>query len=209
METKPRSGKTEVKKESIRGPSEPADLSTDQRSGRKLMIEGYPVEGLSIAGHETCVILPSLKLAFDIGRCPQRAISQDFLFISHAHMDHIVSSFLSFFLKVSSLREITRWDSYEEKLSQSHVMSAFALCTGQLMQSYMMGILLKNTLALHSAVFVYSWFVKYCWVILTRMKWCLQYRKVIGMVDVEKSYGEFCSCWHSIDFPICHLLNIP
>ncbi|XP_030472606.1 tRNase Z TRZ1 isoform X2 [Syzygium oleosum] len=89
METKPRSGKTEVKKESIRGPSKPADLSTDQRSGKKLMIEGYPVEGLSIAGHETCVILPSLKLAFDIGRCPQRAISQDFLFISHAHMDHI------------------------------------------------------------------------------------------------------------------------
>uniref|UniRef100_A0A2P2LB21 Uncharacterized protein MANES_14G075500 n=1 Tax=Rhizophora mucronata TaxID=61149 RepID=A0A2P2LB21_RHIMU len=53
------------------------------------MIEGCPVEGLSIGGHETCVIFPTLNLAFDIGRCPQRAISQDFLFISHAHMDHI------------------------------------------------------------------------------------------------------------------------
>lgn len=52
-------------------------------------IEGYPVEGLSIGGQETCVIFSSLRLAFDIGRCPQRAISQDFLFISHAHMDHI------------------------------------------------------------------------------------------------------------------------
>ncbi|KAG9451866.1 hypothetical protein H6P81_004770 [Aristolochia fimbriata] len=52
-------------------------------------IEGYSVEGLSIGGQETCVIFPTLKIAFDIGRCPQRAISQDFLFISHAHMDHI------------------------------------------------------------------------------------------------------------------------
>lgn len=53
-------------------------------------IEGYPIEGLSIGGHETCIIFPSLRLAFDIGRCPHRAISQDFLFISHSHMDHIV-----------------------------------------------------------------------------------------------------------------------
>ncbi|GFZ03634.1 tRNAse Z1 [Actinidia rufa] len=57
-----------------------------------MMIEGYPIEGLSIAGHETCIILPTLNLAFDIGRCPSRAISQQFLFISHGHMDHIVSS---------------------------------------------------------------------------------------------------------------------
>ncbi|KAI4319127.1 hypothetical protein MLD38_032764 [Melastoma candidum] len=58
-------------------------------NAERIVIGGYPIEGVSIAGHETCVILPSLKLAFDIGRCPQRAISQDFLFISHAHMDHI------------------------------------------------------------------------------------------------------------------------
>ncbi|EXB20724.1 hypothetical protein L484_007631 [Morus notabilis] len=59
------------------------------KKNRGLNIEGYPIEGLSIGGHETCIILPTLNLAFDIGRCPQRAISQDFLFISHAHMDHI------------------------------------------------------------------------------------------------------------------------
>ncbi|CAM8924078.1 hypothetical protein QQ045_022706 [Rhodiola kirilowii] len=63
--------------------------SLDKKKKKGLMIEGYPVEGLSIGGHETCVIFPSLKLAFDIGRCPQRAIAQDFLFISHGHMDHI------------------------------------------------------------------------------------------------------------------------
>ncbi|WCJ35976.1 tRNase Z TRZ1 [Euphorbia peplus] len=60
-----------------------------KKEKRTLTIEGYPVEGLSIGGHETCIIFPSLNLSFDIGRCPQRAISQDFLFISHAHMDHI------------------------------------------------------------------------------------------------------------------------
>ncbi|CAL9240675.1 unnamed protein product [Arabidopsis halleri] len=56
---------------------------------KAMQIEGYPIEGLSIGGHETCIIFPSLRLAFDIGRCPHRAISQDFLFISHSHMDHI------------------------------------------------------------------------------------------------------------------------
>ncbi|CAN6243573.1 unnamed protein product [Urochloa humidicola] len=59
------------------------------RAMQRLQIEGYAVEGISVAGHETCVMFPSLNLAFDIGRCPPFAVSQDLLFISHAHMDHI------------------------------------------------------------------------------------------------------------------------
>lgn len=59
---------------------------------RGVEVEGYAFEGLSIGGHETCVVVPSLNLAFDIGRCPAKAVSQDFLFITHAHLDHIVSS---------------------------------------------------------------------------------------------------------------------
>ncbi|QHO38306.1 uncharacterized protein DS421_4g119200 [Arachis hypogaea] len=59
------------------------------KKAKDLNIEGYPVGGLSIGGHETCIIFPTLKVAFDIGRCPPRAVSQDFLLISHAHMDHI------------------------------------------------------------------------------------------------------------------------
>ncbi|CAH9081214.1 unnamed protein product [Cuscuta europaea] len=58
-------------------------------SKKGLSIEGYQIEGISIAGHETCVIIPTLNLAFDIGKCPQRAVSQQFIFISHGHMDHI------------------------------------------------------------------------------------------------------------------------
>ncbi|CAI9114710.1 OLC1v1015491C1 [Oldenlandia corymbosa var. corymbosa] len=58
-----------------------------QKSGVNL--EGYSVEGISIGGHETCVIVPQIKSAFDIGRCPSRAIHQNFCFITHAHLDHI------------------------------------------------------------------------------------------------------------------------
>ncbi|KAH9793504.1 tRNase Z TRZ2 [Citrus sinensis] len=52
-------------------------------------LEGYTIEGVSIGGHETCVIIPELKCAFDIGRCPTRAIQQNFVFITHGHLDHI------------------------------------------------------------------------------------------------------------------------
>lgn len=60
-------------------------------------LDGYSVEGLSIGGHETCVIVPELKSAFDIGRCPSRAVQQNFLFITHAHLDHIVCFLFSLF----------------------------------------------------------------------------------------------------------------
>ncbi|XP_043691669.1 tRNase Z TRZ2, chloroplastic [Telopea speciosissima] len=52
-------------------------------------LEGYLIEGISIGGHETCIVVPRLNAAFDIGRCPSRAVHQDFLFITHAHLDHI------------------------------------------------------------------------------------------------------------------------
>ncbi|KAL9227381.1 hypothetical protein vseg_003072 [Gypsophila vaccaria] len=55
----------------------------------ELVIEGYKIEGVSIGGQETCIIFPTLSLAFDIGKCPPRAVSQQFLFISHGHLDHI------------------------------------------------------------------------------------------------------------------------
>ncbi|CAN8239845.1 unnamed protein product [Cochlearia groenlandica] len=64
-------------------------MENETKKKRVMEIEGYPIDGLSIGGHETCIIFPSLRIAFDIGRCPHRAISQDFLFISHSHMDHI------------------------------------------------------------------------------------------------------------------------
>ncbi|OIW04129.1 hypothetical protein TanjilG_00689 [Lupinus angustifolius] len=52
-------------------------------------LAGITVEGVSIGGQETCIIIPEFKCAFDIGRCPTRAIHQNFVFITHAHLDHI------------------------------------------------------------------------------------------------------------------------
>ncbi|CAM6098128.1 unnamed protein product [Calypogeia fissa] len=75
-----------------------ADMETEEgkqggtrggRKGNRIELGGFSIEGISIGGQETCVMVPGMRWAFDIGRCPQRAISQDFLFISHAHMDHI------------------------------------------------------------------------------------------------------------------------
>ncbi|XP_025699373.1 tRNase Z TRZ1 isoform X1 [Arachis hypogaea] len=66
-----------------------SEQPNSSKKAKDLNIEGYPVGGLSIGGHETCIMFPTLKVAFDIGRCPPRAVSQDFLLISHAHMDHI------------------------------------------------------------------------------------------------------------------------
>jgi ribonuclease Z len=56
-----------------------------------LEVGGFSIEGVSIGGQETCVMVPAYKVAFDSGRCPERLIHQDFLFITHPHMDHIVS----------------------------------------------------------------------------------------------------------------------
>lgn len=81
--------------ESMNLKSENQKKKKKKASEEELRIEGYSIDGLSIAGHETCVILPSLNLAFDIGKCPQRAVSQQYLFISHGHMDHIVILHLS------------------------------------------------------------------------------------------------------------------
>ncbi|GAX80635.1 hypothetical protein CEUSTIGMA_g8070.t1 [Chlamydomonas eustigma] len=64
------------------------NIAAESRS-HKLNIAGFEVEGLSIAGQETCVILPRFKVIFDSGRCPQRATIQQTILLSHGHLDHI------------------------------------------------------------------------------------------------------------------------
>ena len=49
----------------------------------------YEIGGLSIGGIETCIDLPSLKIAFDIGRVPTQVISRPTILFTHAHMDHM------------------------------------------------------------------------------------------------------------------------
>lgn len=50
---------------------------------------GYKIEGISVGGQETCIILPEIKLVFDSGRCPQRSVYADTMCLSHTHMDHV------------------------------------------------------------------------------------------------------------------------
>ncbi|KAK8466997.1 hypothetical protein PHAVU_008G215900 [Phaseolus vulgaris] len=64
-------------------------IARSQVNRKVLDLEGYSIEGLSVGGQETCIIIPEFKCNFDIGRCPSRAINQNFLFITHAHLDHI------------------------------------------------------------------------------------------------------------------------
>lgn len=65
-------------------------IARSQVNRKVLELEGYSIEGISVGGQETCIIIPEFKSTFDIGRCPSRAINQNFLFITHAHLDHIV-----------------------------------------------------------------------------------------------------------------------
>ncbi|CAG9462821.1 unnamed protein product [Pedinophyceae sp. YPF-701] len=59
------------------------------RCSEMVCVGGVQLQGISVGGVETCIILPQFNVAFDIGRCPQRAVYQDTVLITHAHMDHI------------------------------------------------------------------------------------------------------------------------
>lgn len=54
-----------------------------------LTLAGHEVDALSIGGIETCIHFPRLKLAFDIGRCPESVVARDKILFTHAHMDHM------------------------------------------------------------------------------------------------------------------------
>ena len=47
------------------------------------------LEGLSVAGVETCIEVPSLRLVLDMGRCTQSAVQQPLVLLSHGHLDHM------------------------------------------------------------------------------------------------------------------------
>lgn len=48
-----------------------------------------PLDGLSVAGVETCIEVPSMKLVLDLGRCTRTAVNQPLALLSHGHMDHL------------------------------------------------------------------------------------------------------------------------
>ena len=54
-----------------------------------LELAGIRVRALSIGGIETCIQLPALKVAFDVGRAPREVIACRTLLFTHAHIDHL------------------------------------------------------------------------------------------------------------------------
>ncbi len=52
-------------------------------------LAGLAVGGISVGGVETCIEVPTWKLAVDIGRCPPSAIGRPTVLFTHAHMDHM------------------------------------------------------------------------------------------------------------------------
>lgn len=52
-------------------------------------LAGMAVQAVSVAAVETCIALPSARLAFDIGRCPPWAIRASTVAFTHAHVDHL------------------------------------------------------------------------------------------------------------------------
>jgi ribonuclease Z len=54
-----------------------------------LYVPPYRIQGISIAGEQTCVQIPELDIAFDIGLCPRIALTANFVALSHGHMDHV------------------------------------------------------------------------------------------------------------------------
>lgn len=49
---------------------------------------GLTFEAHSVGGVETCFQLPEFGLCLDIGRCPEGAIREERLLLTHAHIDH-------------------------------------------------------------------------------------------------------------------------
>lgn len=54
-----------------------------------LYLPPYRVQGISVAGEASVVMIPELDVCFDIGLCPRAALPSKFVAITHGHMDHI------------------------------------------------------------------------------------------------------------------------
>jgi ribonuclease Z len=52
-------------------------------------VEKIELSGVSVAGVETCIEVPGLKLLLDLGVCSRTAVSQPTVLVSHGHLDHI------------------------------------------------------------------------------------------------------------------------
>jgi len=55
----------------------------------RVLLDDLEVRGISTGGIETCLEVPSWKLAFDLGRCTGTTIGCGTVLFTHAHADHM------------------------------------------------------------------------------------------------------------------------
>ncbi|MFT5679855.1 MAG: ribonuclease Z [Myxococcota bacterium] len=56
-----------------------------------LELAGIQVDAISVGGLRTCIQLPKMGLAFDMGCCPPSSVSRRTVLFTHAHTDHMAS----------------------------------------------------------------------------------------------------------------------
>ena len=54
----------------------------------RLDAAGLRLEGFSVAGLQSFVVLPELSISFDIGTCPPPVLAADTIAVTHGHADH-------------------------------------------------------------------------------------------------------------------------
>ena len=54
-----------------------------------LTLAGIAVDAVSVGGLETCIQLPGMDVALDLGVCPPRAVARRTVLFTHAHIDHM------------------------------------------------------------------------------------------------------------------------
>eukprot|EP00744_Colponema_vietnamica_P014431 GILI01020208.1.p1 GENE.GILI01020208.1~~GILI01020208.1.p1 ORF type:complete len:329 (+),score=48.78 GILI01020208.1:32-1018(+) len=65
-------------------------VSAPSSKGAVIRFAGWDIGGRSIAGDHSCMILPALRLAFDIGGCiSPESINMPTVCVTHGHIDHV------------------------------------------------------------------------------------------------------------------------
>jgi ribonuclease Z len=109
-------------------------MSQDYPPGRgrvSLEAAGIPIDGVSIAGHESFYKLPGFRTLLEFGRAPEDVVGYSTVCVSHGHLDHMagLSHFASrrrlarlptarVFVPVETAPHVAQWVDACEKLEQ-------------------------------------------------------------------------------------------
>ena len=67
-------------------------MTNDYPGGRgrvSIDVAGIPIEGVSIAGHESFYKLPTFRTLLEFGRAPDDTVGYANICVTHGHLDHV------------------------------------------------------------------------------------------------------------------------